>query len=61
VADALDQHCGRWLFYIALFVGFLFLFDTQLGLFEALVRNMTDAVITSPRLQQAISGDPPRP
>ena len=55
VADALGAEYGRWLFYIALFVGFLILFDTQLGIFEALVRNMTDAVNTSPRLQQAIS------
>jgi hypothetical protein len=60
VANALDQQYGRWLFYIALFIGFLILFDTQLGIFEALVRNMTDAVNTSPRLQQAISGDPRR-
>jgi hypothetical protein len=60
VADALDQQCGRWLFYIALFVGFLILFDTQLGIFEALARNMTDAVNSRPRLQQAIGSDPPR-
>ena len=60
VANALGQEYGRWLFYIALFVGFLILFDTQLGIFEALVRNMTDAVNTSPRLQQAIAGDPRR-
>jgi hypothetical protein len=48
VANALGAEYGRWLFYIALFVGFLILFDTQLGIFEALVRNMTDAVNTSP-------------
>ena len=60
VANALDQEYGRWLFYIALFVGFLILFDTELGIFEAPVRNMTDAVNTSPRLQEAISGDPRR-
>ena len=60
VANALGAEYGRWLFYIALFVGFLILFDTQLGIFEALVRNMTDAVNTSPRLQQAINGDPRR-
>ena len=48
VANALGQEYGRWLFYIALFIGFLILFDTQLGIFEALVRNMTDAVNTSP-------------
>jgi hypothetical protein len=58
VANALDQQYGRWLFYSALFVGFLILFDTQLGIFEALVRNITDAVNMSPRLQQAIAGDP---
>jgi hypothetical protein len=28
VANALDQEWGRWLFYIALFVGFLILFVT---------------------------------
>ena len=60
VANALDQQYGRWLFYIALFIGFLILFDTQLGIFEALVRNTTDAVNSSPRLQQAIAGDPRR-
>jgi hypothetical protein len=60
VASILDQEYGRWLFSIALFVGFLILFDTQLGIFEALVRNTTDAVNTSPRLQQAIAGDPRR-
>src|SRR4029453_4863146 len=60
VANALDQEYGRWLFYIALFIGFLILFDTQLGIFEALVRNMTDALNTSPRFQQAISREPRR-
>jgi hypothetical protein len=60
VANVLDQEYGRWLFYIALFVGFLILFDTQLGIFEALVRNTTDSVSMSPRLQQAIAGDPRR-
>ena len=60
VANGLDQQYGRWLFYIAQFIRFLILFDTQLGIFEALVRNVTDAVNTSPRLQQAINGDPRR-
>jgi hypothetical protein len=60
VANVLDQEYGRWLFYIVLFVGFLILFDTQLGIFEALVRNTTDSVNMSPRLQQAIAGDPRR-
>lgn len=53
------QH-GRWLFYVALFVGFLILFDTQIGIFEALVRNATDAVNTNPRFRQALAGDPRR-
>ena len=53
------QH-GRWLFYVALFVGFLILFDTQIGIFEALVRNATDAVNSSPRFRQALAGDPRR-
>jgi len=48
------------MFYIALFVGFLILFDTQLGIFEALVRNMTDAVNMSPRFQELVGGDPRR-
>ena len=60
IANALGAEYGRWLFYVALFIGFLILFDTQLGIFEALVRNMTDAVNTSPRLQEAINGDPRR-
>jgi hypothetical protein len=60
VANILDQQYGRWLFYGALFVGFLILFDTQIGIFEALVRNATDAANMNPRLQQAIAGDPRR-
>jgi hypothetical protein len=60
VPNILGQEYGRWLFYIALFVGFLILFDTQIGIFEALVRNATDAVNSSPRFQQAIAGDPRR-
>jgi hypothetical protein len=60
VANVLHQEYGRWLLYIVLFVGFLILFDTQLGIYEALVRNTTDAANMSPRLQQAIAGDPRR-
>jgi hypothetical protein len=60
VPNILGQEYGRWLFYVALFVGFLILFDTQIGIFEALVRNTTDALNMSPRLQQAIAGDPRR-
>jgi hypothetical protein len=58
--DILGQQYGRWLFYVALFVGFLILFDTQIGIFEALVRNVTDAGNTSPRFRQLVSGDPRR-
>jgi hypothetical protein len=60
VANILGQEYGRWLFYIALFIGFLILFDTQLGIFEALVRNTTDSVNMSPRFQEVIAGDPRR-
>ena len=60
VANILGQEYGRWLFYIALFIGFLILFDTQLGIFEALVRNTTDSVNMSPRFQEFIAGDPRR-
>jgi hypothetical protein len=60
VANILGQEYGRWVFYIALFIGFLILFDTQLGIFEALVRNTTDAANMSPRFQEVIAGDPRR-
>jgi hypothetical protein len=56
-ADVLGTQYGRWLFYLTLFVGFLILFDTQLGIFEALVRNVTDAVNISPRIQEVTGGD----
>jgi hypothetical protein len=56
-ADVLGNQYGRWLFYLTLFVGFIILFSTQLGIFEALVRNATDAANVSPRLQQATGGD----
>jgi hypothetical protein len=60
VASILGQQYGRWVFYFALFIGFLILFDTQLGIFEALVRNTTDAVNMNPRFQEFIAGDPRR-
>jgi hypothetical protein len=60
VANILGQEYGRWVFYIALFIGFLILFDTQLGIFEALVRNTTDSVNMSLRFQEVIAGDPRR-
>ena len=56
-ADVLGSQYGRWLFYLTLLVGFLILFDTQVGIFEALVRNVTDAANISPRLQEATGGD----
>jgi hypothetical protein len=59
-ADMLGQQYGRWLFYIALFVGFLILFDTQISIFEALVRNVTDSMNMSARFQRLVSGDPRR-
>ncbi|MFC5751519.1 Nramp family divalent metal transporter [Actinomadura rugatobispora] len=61
VAAALDAEYGRWLFYIALVLGVLILFTTQLGIFEAMVRVTTDAAhATSPRLRGLLEGDPRR-
>jgi hypothetical protein len=57
-ATILNQEYGQWLFYIALLVGFLILFDTQLSIFEALVRNMTDSLGASGRFQRLVAGDP---
>ncbi|MBP2325883.1 uncharacterized protein YhhL (DUF1145 family) [Kibdelosporangium banguiense] len=49
------------MFYLMLIVGVLILFSTQLGIFEALVRNFTDAAhAISPRLRRLIEGDPRR-
>lgn len=56
-ATILGQEYGRTVFYLTLFVGFLILFDTQLGIFESLVRNATDAANVSPRIQQLTGGD----
>jgi hypothetical protein len=61
VASALDSEYGRGMFYIALVLGVLILFSTQLGIFEAMVRVTTDAAhATSPRLRRLIEGDPRR-
>jgi hypothetical protein len=61
VAAALDQEYGRGLFYLALLLGVLILFSTQLGIFEAMVRVTTDAShATSPRLRRLLEGDPRR-
>jgi len=61
VASALDDQYGSALFYIALLLGVLILFSTQLGIFEAMVRVTTDAAhATSPTLRRLIEGDPRR-
>ncbi len=50
---------GPFFFYWALIVGFLILFSTQLGVFEALVRNFTEAVYLNTRFRESIlRGDP---
>ena len=59
VASALEAEYGRGLFYVALLLGVLILFSTQLGIFEAMVRVTTDAAhATSPPLRRLIEGDP---
>lgn len=59
VADILNQQYGPFLFYIALLIGTLILFSTQLGIFEALIRNFTDATNgTSSRFRRMVEGDP---
>jgi hypothetical protein len=61
VASALDAEYGQGLFVIALIIGVLILFSTQLGIFEAMVRVTTDAAhANSPRLRSLIEGDPRR-
>jgi hypothetical protein len=59
VADVLNDEYGSALFYIALLLGVLVLFSTQLGIFEAMVRVTTDAAhATSPTLRRLMEGDP---
>lgn len=59
VASALGDHYGQAMFYLALVLGVLILFSTQLGIFEAMVRVTTDAAhATSPRLRALMEGDP---
>ena len=49
------------MFYLMLVMGVLVLFSTQLGIFEAMVRVVTDAApAASPRLRRLIEGDPRR-
>ncbi|NUT33942.1 MAG: Nramp family divalent metal transporter [Hamadaea sp.] len=59
VASALGDEYGRGMFYLALVLGVLILFSTQLGIFEGMVRVTTDAAhANSPRLRRLIEGDP---
>ncbi|HWM02176.1 MAG TPA: Nramp family divalent metal transporter [Actinophytocola sp.] len=58
-AEQLGAQYGQSMFYLMLVVGVLVLFSTQLGIFEALVRNFTDAVhAVSPKLRRVLEGDP---
>jgi hypothetical protein len=58
-AEQLGAQYGSGMFYLMLVVGVLVLFSTQLGIFEALVRNFTDAAhAVSPRLRRILEGDP---
>jgi hypothetical protein len=60
-ATALQAEYGPGMFYVLLLIGVLVLFSTQLGIFEALVRVVTDgAPAVSPRLRALIEGDPRR-
>ena len=61
VAGAMDAEYGRFMFYVVLLMGTFILFSTQLGIFEALIRNFTDAANgTSSRFRQMVAGDPRR-
>jgi hypothetical protein len=52
---------GDFFFYLALVIGVLVLFSTQIVVFEMLVRNFTDAVHgSSSRFRQLVAGDPRR-
>jgi hypothetical protein len=60
-AEILDAEYGRFLFYLALLLGFFILFDTQVAIFEALVRNFTDAMNSvSSGFRRMTEGDPRR-
>ncbi|MBA2427828.1 MAG: Nramp family divalent metal transporter [Actinobacteria bacterium] len=57
-ASALQQTHGQLFFYLALIIGVMIMFSTQLGIFEALVRNFVDAAMaTSPKLRARLQGD----
>jgi hypothetical protein len=52
---------GDFFFYLALVIGFLVLFTTQIVVFEMLVRNFVDAVYgSSSRFRALLGGDPRR-
>jgi hypothetical protein len=58
-ASVLGRFYGPVFFYWALLAGFFILFSTQLGIYESLVRNFTDAVYgTSERFRRLVHGDP---
>jgi hypothetical protein len=60
-AFEIRRSSGDGLFYLTLAVGFLILFSTQMVVFEALVRNMTDVLYaTSERFRALISRNPQR-
>jgi hypothetical protein len=60
-ATQLGELLGPAVFYWVLLVGFLILFTTQMNVFEALVRNFTDAAYaTSARFRKLIKDDPRR-
>jgi hypothetical protein len=60
-ATQLGELLGTGVFYWVLLVGFLILFTTQMNVFEALVRNFTDAAYaTSARFRALIKDDPRR-
>ncbi|MQA86348.1 MAG: hypothetical protein GEV03_17355 [Streptosporangiales bacterium] len=60
VAGVMQSQYGDFLFYVALLIGTLILFTTQLVVFEALIRTFTDTVNLSPRFHRLIAGDPRR-
>jgi hypothetical protein len=61
VASVLRDEYGGGLFFLAVLIGTLILFSTQLGIFEAMVRNFTDGVNgISPGFRRLIAGDPRR-
>jgi hypothetical protein len=61
VATVLRDEYGGPLFFVAVLIGTLILFSTQLGIFEAMVRNFTDGLNgISPSFRRLVEGDPRR-